>query len=121
MPKKTNRKPEHTPTPWVVEPCVADCGESIVITAKDYGVLAKISPVTPEEADKRALKVWEGLHEPWDMPNAELIVRAVNTHDRLISALRFVVNNEYARQEESRNLENETLESYGELLKEAGE
>jgi hypothetical protein len=64
---------QHTPTPWYVEPCQWDHGESIVITARNIGIICRIEP--PNKAEPFTKEI--------DEANAAFIVRACNAFDAL--------------------------------------
>lgn len=68
-------KPKHTPTPWRV------------FTTKDGRKLVGVGDKDGQGILDCGFGVWSWMHAD-GIANAELIVRAVNSHDALVKALR---------------------------------
>jgi hypothetical protein len=97
----------HTPLPWIARrkhPTAINAGISILGPEDSLGcrkVIAEIDSLDSAEE------------------NAHYLVRCVNLHEKLATALRTVVSMEYDRDEESRNFDSERLGYFASLIAEA--
>src|ERR1700693_3997966 len=69
------KKAQHTPGPWHVEPCQADHGRSIVVSARGVGIICLIEPDDCNTFDKLT-----------DEANARLIAAAPTMFETLDAA-----------------------------------
>jgi hypothetical protein len=67
---------KHSPTPWIAE------GQQIVTKENGYRV-ATVSSPDPRARGKERMEDWE-----YCIGNTDLIVRAVNSHEQLVAALK---------------------------------
>lgn len=101
MPKPKARRDmkKHTATPW------STCSEDKML------IIDKKDQVIADCDMENFIDIAEG--------NAAFIVRACNSHDDLIKALKELVANEWAQDPESRNVRDEHLKEYERIIKKA--
>lgn len=81
---------KHTPTPWAVEdPMGSDIGLWIVQAGLQTFAWSCIATVVRDDEDTRSSDA-RFIDEDEQKANADFIVKAVNSHDALVEALRWV-------------------------------
>jgi hypothetical protein len=90
MTDQNRAPPQHTSLPWAAEPRQWDHGASIAIVSPTNGYIVAIIPYDEDiqEIDEPNFETVK--RHPDDLPNAEFIARACNSHYELLRTLKYV-------------------------------